>query len=176
MPSLDWSPRWGRRHADLAAQRSHPQADTKSFDAAARLAARQARAGPVLDDLFTWMEQERSQVLPRSPMGTAVGYALGNRAALSRYTDAGFLAIDNYASERALRAVAVGRKNYLFAGSDAGGRSAAVLYSAAGTCRRLGLDPFAYLRDAFARLPSLPAGRLDELLPDRWVAARGGAA
>jgi transposase len=103
-------------------------------------------------------------------------YALGNPAAVTRYIEAGFLSIDNNASERALRAVAVGRKNYLFAGSDAGGRSAAVLYSVVGTCQRLGLDPFAYLRDAFARLPSLPAGRLDELLPDRWAAARGGAA
>jgi hypothetical protein len=109
-------------------------------------------------------------------MGVAVGYALGNRAALTRYAEAGFLAIDNNASERALRAVAVGRKNYLFAGSDAGGRSAAVLYSVAGTCRRLGLDPFAYLRDAFARLPSLPASRVNDLLPNRWAAGRAGTA
>ena len=99
----------------------------------------------------------------------------GNQAALCRYTEAGFLQIDNNASERALRAVAVGRKNYLFAGSDAGGRSAAVLYSV-GTCRRLGLDTFAYLRDALIRLPSLPPGRLDDLLPDRWAADRAGTA
>ena len=105
-------------------------------------------------------------------MGVAIGYALGNRAALTRYTKAGFLHVDNNASERALRAVAVGRKNYLFAGSDAGGRSAAVLYSVVGTCRRLGLDPFAYLRDAFARLPSLLAGGVDDVLPDRWAAGR----
>ena len=130
----------------------------------------------MLDALFSWLEEQRGQVLPKSPMGVAVGYALGNRAALTRYTEAGFLQIDNNASERALRAVAVGRKNYLFAGSDAGGRSAAVLYSVVGTCRRLGLDPFAYLRDAFARLPSLPAGRVDDLLPDRWAAGRAGAA
>ena len=106
----------------------------------------------------------------KSPIGVAIGYALGNRAALSRYAEAGFLQIDNNASERALRAVAVGRKNYLFAGSDAGGRAAAVLYSVVGTCRRLGLDPFAYLRDAFARLPGIAADRLDELL----AARRGG--
>ena len=99
-------------------------------------------------------------------------YARGNRAALTRYAEAGFLRIDNNASERALRAVAVGRKNYLFAGSDAGGTSAAVLYSVVGTCRRLGLDPFAYLRDIFARLPSLAAGGVDDFLPDRWAAGR----
>jgi hypothetical protein len=130
----------------------------------------------VLDALFSWLEEQRGQVLPKSPVGAAVGYALGNRAALTRYTEAGFLQIDNNASERTLRAVALGRKNYLFAGSDAGGRTAAVLYSGVGTCRRLGLDPFAYLRDVFARLPSLPASRVNDLLPNRWAAGRGGAA
>jgi transposase len=69
------------------------------------------------------------------------------------------------ASERALRAVAVCRKNYLFARSDSGGRSAAVLYTLVGTCRRLGIDPLGYLRDVFARLPACPAGRVDDLLP-----------
>jgi transposase len=98
----------------------------------------------------------------------------GNRAALCRYTESGFLQIDNNASERALRAVAVGRKNYLFAGSDAGGRSAAILYSVVGTCRRIGLDPLAYLRDVLRRLPSLPASRLDDLLPGRWAPRPAG--
>ena len=77
------------------------------------------------------------------------------------------LSVDTSASERALRAVAVGRKNYLFAGSNGGGRSAAVLYSVIGTCRRLGLDPFAYLRDVLERVCIHPAGRIAELLPDR---------
>jgi transposase len=150
------------------------EADIKPLDDVGRLAGRQARARPVLGALFFWLGEQRGQVLPKSPMGVAVGYALGNWAALSRYTEAGFLEIDNNASERALRTVAVGRKNYLFAGSDAGGRAAAVLYSVIGTCRRLGLDPFAYLRDAFARLPSLPASRVDHLLPDRWAADGAG--
>ena len=108
-------------------------------------------------------------MLPKSPMGVAIGYVLGNRAALTRYTGAGFLAIDNNASERALRAVAIARKDYLFAGSDAGGRSAAVLYSVVGTCRQLGLDPFAYLTDACDRIPGVTAGRLDAfLLTGEW--------
>jgi hypothetical protein len=135
------------------------ETDVRTLDDPGRLGARHIRSRPLLVSLFEWLEGLRSQVLPKSPMGVAVGYALGNRAALCRYTEAGFLSIDNNASERVLRAVAIGRKNYLFAGSDAGRRSAAVLYSAVGTCRRLGLDPFAYLRDAFARLPTLPAGR-----------------
>jgi transposase len=141
------------------------ETEIKPLDDPGRLAARQSRTRPVLDDLFAWLEQERSRVLPKSPIGVAIGYALRNRAALTRYTEAGFLRIDNNASERALRAVAVGRKNYLFAGSDAGGKSAAVLYSVVGTCRRAGLDPFAYLRDTFTRLPSCPPARLDDLLP-----------
>jgi hypothetical protein len=140
------------------------EAEIKLLDDAGRLAARQARTRQVLDALFARLEEQRGQVLPKSPIGVAVGYTLGNRAALSRYTEAGFLAIDNYASERALRAVAIGRKNNLFAGSDGGGRSVAILYSVVGTCRRLGLDPFAYL-DVFNRLPSRVAVHPDDLLP-----------
>jgi hypothetical protein len=97
-----------------------------------------------------------------------------NRAALTRCAEAGFLQIDNNASERTLRAVAVGRKNYLFTGSDVGGRSAAILYSVVGTCRRIGLDPFAYPRDVLRRLPSLPASRLDDLLLGRWAHGPAG--
>jgi hypothetical protein len=107
-------------------------------------------------------------------MAVAIGYALGNRAALTRYTDAGLLQIDNNASERALRAVALGRKSYLFAGSDRGGKSAAVLYSVIGSCRRLGLEAFRYLQEAFGRIAGLSSGRLDEFLPDRWAAGRRG--
>jgi transposase len=121
----------------------------------------------VLDALFEWLMGQQGQVLPKSPMAVAIGYALANRSACTRYTEAGFLAIDNYASERALRAVAIGRKHYLFTGSDAGAESAAVLYSVVATYRRLAVDPFALLRDTFARLPVTPAERLDDLLPDR---------
>jgi hypothetical protein len=149
-------------------------AEAKPLDDAGRLTVRRERSRPLLDALFGWLAGEREKVLPKSPIGAAIGYALGNRAALTRYTEAGFLAIDNNASERALRAVAVGRKNYLFAGSDAGGESAAVLYSVVGTCRRLGLDSFAHLRDVFACLASQPPGRLDDLLPDRWAAGGRG--
>lgn len=107
-------------------------------------------------------------VLPKSPMGQAIAYARRHWAALSRFTEHGFLNIDNNASERALRAVAVGRKNWLFAGSDAGGRTAAVLYSVMQTCQRHHVDPFAYLKDVLARLPGLPAERLPELAPHTW--------
>ena len=75
---------------------------------------------------------------------------------------------------RRVRAVAVGRKHYLFGGSDRGGVSAAVLYSVIGSCRRLGLDPFRYLQVALGRIPGLPAGQLDDFLPDRWAAGGRG--
>jgi hypothetical protein len=102
---------------------------------------------------------------PESRLDRIVRPSVRHGTALSRYAEAGFLQIDNNASERVLRAVAVGRKNYLFAGSDAGAGSAAVLYSVVGTCRRLGVDPFAYLRGVFARLPVHPRDRVHELLP-----------
>jgi hypothetical protein len=109
------------------------EAEVRPLDDPGRLTARQARARPALESLFGWLVEQRAHVLPKSPMGVAVGYALGIRAALARYIEAGFLAIDNNTCERALRAVAVGRKNYLFAGRDGGGSSGAVLYSVVGS-------------------------------------------
>lgn len=126
---------------------------------------------PLLADLFGWMESEQRQVLPKSPISEALGYALNHRAALTRYCENGRLSIDNNVSERALRRVAIGRRNWLFAGSDAGGRTAAVLYTLVATCREHGLDPFLYLRDVLLRIVTHPASRLDELLPDNWKAA-----
>jgi hypothetical protein len=82
--------------------------------------------------------------------------------------EAGFLEIDNGASERALKPVAIGRKNWLFAGNDDGGETAAVLMSLCTTCKELGIDPFAYLRDVLSRVSTHPHSRIDELLPDRW--------
>ena len=124
---------------------------------------------PLLQTLGAWLEQERSKVLPKSPIGEAITYALNQWQALRRYTAAGFLEIDNNAAERSLRAVAVGRKNYLFFGSDVGGATAAVLYSFVQSCKRLGIEPWRYLRDVLERLPTCPAERLSELLPDRWA-------
>ncbi len=91
------------------------------------------------------------------------------------YATAGLLEIDNKAAERALRPVAVGRKNYLFFRSDVGGETAAVLYSFVQTCRALGVEPWRYLRDVLGRLPGLPLERLAELLPERWAAAERAA-
>jgi len=102
-----------------------------------------------------------------------VKYALGRWEALTRYAEDGGLEIDNNAAERALRAVALGRKNYLFAGSDAGGERAAALYSLIGTAKLNGLEPESYLHDVLSRIADHPINHIDELLP--WnVAAPGG--
>jgi len=95
-------------------------------------------------------------------------YVLANWTALARYIEDGDLSIDNNAAERAMRPVALGRKNWNFAGSDNGGRTAAVLYSLAATCRRHGFDPFAYLKDVIGRISDHPANRIEEHLPDHW--------
>ena len=136
-----------------------------------RLAVRQAKALPELSALRQWLEQQRALVLPKSPFGQAVQYALNHWDALLLYTQHGFLAIDNNAAERALRPIAVGRNNWLFVGSPTGGKTAAILLSFTSTCRRLNLDPFAYLRDVLSCLgaDSLSTEELFLLLPHRWT-------
>ncbi len=137
-----------------------------------RRALRQARSKPILADIKAYLERERPKVLPKSPEGQAISYTLSNWAALERYSEDGDLEIDNNGAERSLRGVAVGRKNWMFFGSDNGGRTAAVLTSLVATCKRHHMDPFAYLRDVFERINAHPKNRLEELLPDQWLAAR----
>ena len=133
---------------------------------------RQDLAVPILGQFHRWLEAQRPEVLPKSPMGEAIGYALNNWEALRRYTEAGFLAIDNNAAEREMKRIAIGRKNWLTVGSPRGGQTAAVLFSFTSTCQRLGVEPWAYLQDILTRLPACPAGQLADLLPDHWQAAR----
>jgi transposase len=138
---------------------------------ALRLAVRQEKAVPELTTLCQWLEQQRGAVLPKSPFRQAVQYALNHWEALVLYTQHGFLAIDNNAAERALRPIAVGRNNWLFVGGATGGQTAAILFSFTSTCRRLNLDPFAYLRDVLACLAAEPlsAEDLSLLLPHNWM-------
>jgi transposase len=141
-----------------------------------RHALRQARSLPILADIKAYLERERPQVLPKSPIGQAIGYTLSNWDALVRYCQDGDLEIDNNGAERSLRGVAVGRRNWTFFGSDNGGRTAAVLTSLIATCKRHHIDPFAYLRDVFQRIAAHPITQLADLLPDQWLAARTTAA
>jgi hypothetical protein len=145
------------------------EAECKTFEPEARRAHRQAHAIPVLDRIETWLERHRFTVPPKSKIGEAIAYARNQWAALRRYTEDGRFEIDNGRSERALRTIAVGRNNWLFAGSDKGGRTAAILYTLIRTAKLHGVDPEAYLRDLFRRLPTLPADRLHELTPMAWA-------
>jgi transposase len=142
---------------------------------AVRLRQRQEQCVPLLTTLCHWLKEQQRQVLPKSPISEAITYALNQWDALLRYTAEGFLEIDNNAAERALRPIAIGRKNYLFFGSDVGGATAAMLYTFTQTCQHLGIEPWRYLRDMLERLPTHPPERLDELLPDRWAQAQRSA-
>ena len=141
-----------------------------------RRALRQERAVPRLQQFKTWLQSQQAErggpVLPKSPMGQAITYALNQWEALCVYTTDGDLAIDNNAAENALRRVAIGRKNWLFCGSDHGGHTAAILFSLIATCQRHNVEPFAYLRDVLTRIAATPISQLDQFLPDRWQAAR----
>jgi len=130
-----------------------------------RLAIRQTRARPLLDDLRKWMEKALHSLSSKSETAGAIRYALSRWRALTRYTEDGHLEIDNSAAERALRAVALGRKNYLFAGSDAGGDRAAAMYSLIGSAKLNGLDPELYLRNVLAQIADHPISRIEKLLP-----------
>ena len=151
------------------------EAEAKVLEAGARRALREAQAQPVLERFKRWLEEQANVVLPKSPIGEAVSYARRQWTALTRYLEDGDLAIDNNASERALRRVVTGRKNWLFCGSDEGGRRAAILYSIVATCKAHGIDSWAYLRDVLERIPTHPNRRRAELLPQEWKAARAVA-
>ena len=140
-------------------------------DAETRRARRAADALPVLTRFRHWLDGQADVVLPKSPIGEAMNYALNNWIALTRYLDNGYLDIDNNEAEQALCGIAVGRKNWLFLGSDRGGRAAAVHYSLIQSAKRHGIDPFAYLRDVLLRIATEPGTDLRTLLPDRWKAA-----
>jgi len=130
---------------------------------------RRQESVPLLDGLNGWLRVERDRALPQSPLGKAVGYALNHWAALETYIEDGRLAIDNNAAERALRAIALGRSNWVFCGSPAGGRRAAILYSIVQSCKLQSIDPFTYVRDVLGRLHTHPMSRIAELTPAAWA-------
>ena len=148
----------------------------RDLDAEPRRALRQSDSAPVLGALKTWLDEQSGAVSPKSPLGEAIRYARSQWLALTRYLEDGILAIDNNAAERALRRVAVGRKNWLFAGSDEGGRRAATIYSLIASCARLKINPYEYLRDVLERIPTVSGAALAELTPKAWQLARTSSA
>jgi transposase len=130
-----------------------------------RREARHARARPLIDSLKQWLESSLAKLSKKSEVAVAIRYALGRWTALLRYCDDGRLEIDNNAAERALRAVALGRKNYLFAGSDSGGERAAAIYTLIGSAKLNRLDPERYLRQVLDCIADHPINRITELLP-----------
>ena len=139
-----------------------------------RRAVRQEQSRPLLASLHDWLTAQLGRLPAKSGLAQAFRYALGNWTALTRFVDDGRLEIDNNRAENTLRGVSLGRKNWLFAGSDAGGDRAAAVYSLIETCKLGGIDPFAWLRDILARIADHPINRLDELLPWNWAAAGQG--
>jgi transposase len=158
---------------DLRERRQTQWRELSLEEQATRTAAeRQQHSRPLLDDFRAWLESESPKVLPKSDARGAMDYTLNNWTALCRYTESGWLDADNNAAENALRGIAIGRKNWLFCGSDRGGRAAAVFFSLLASCKRQAHDPFVYLRDVLMRLPAmLPTASEDDLLsllPHRW--------
>ena len=141
------------------------EADIRGRKPEERRQVRNERSKPLLESLKQWLEETLGKLSRESDTSLAVRYALGRWEALMRYCDDGRLEIDNNAAERSLRAVALGRKNYLFAGSDRGGESAAVLYSLIGTAKLNGINHEGYLRNVLSRIAEHPINRIAELLP-----------
>jgi transposase len=141
-----------------------------------RVAVRAERSRPLIMALETWLREQRARVSKTSETGKAIDYSLKRWIELSRFLDDGRLCMTNNAAERELRAVAVGRRNWTFAGSDDGGRRAAALYTLIASARLNNVDPHAWLAEVLARLPDHPARRIGELLPWNWHAERRAAA
>jgi hypothetical protein len=152
------------------------EAEIKGKDPAQRHALRQERSRPLLDELRSFFERALSQISKKSSLAGAIRYGLTRWNALCRYCEDGRLEISNNAAERAIKPLALGRKNWMFAGSDAGGKRAATIYTILQTATLNGLDPEAYLRDVLARIADHPINRIDKLLPWNWAADEAASA
>jgi transposase len=137
-----------------------------------RLAVRREKSRPLVADLEIWMRQQRALLSSNNDTAKAINYLLNHWAAFTRFLDDGRVCLSNNAAERALRGVAIGRRNWTFAGSDAGGHRAAVVYTLIETCKMNDVDPQAWLADVLGRLPDHPANKVADLLPWNWKASQ----
>src|ERR1700736_6346106 len=156
----------------LIAQLYRVEEQARSLTSEQRLRLRQLESRSILDKFHNYLLEIQAEVLPKSPEGRAVRYTLKNWTALTRYCEDGDLEIDNNATERAIRGVAVGRNNWTFFGSDQGGKTAAALRCFVASCQRVGVDPFVWLKDILTRIADHPITRIAELLPHNWVPAQ----
>ncbi len=133
-----------------------------------RLALRREQSAPIIAELELWLDETRKQLTSSHAIVKAINYLKRRWPSFTRFLDDGRICLSNNAAERALRGIALGRKSWLFAGSDRGGQRAAAMYSLIVTAKLNGVDPQAWLADILARINELPASRLDELLPWNW--------
>jgi transposase len=133
-----------------------------------RLVVRRERSQPLIAELEIWMRQQRALLSTKNDTAKAINYSLNRWPSFTRFLDDGRVCLSNNAAERALGGIAIGRKNWTFAGSDAGGQRAAAIYTLIETCKMKDVDPQAWLADVLARLPDHPATRVAELLPWTW--------
>lgn len=129
---------------------------------------RQEKSVPILAEFKTWLEAEHLQTLPQSPIGKAIAYTLKRWTKLTVYTINGTLEIDNNRIENAIRPLAIGRKNYLFVGSDEGGKRSAMMYSFFATCKNHNVNPLEWLTNVLNRIPFQPINKIHQLLPHLW--------
>ncbi len=134
-----------------------------------RLAARREHSQPIVNAFHDWLENERSRQLPKAKLRGAINYMLNRWESFTRFLESGTVPMDNNVAERSLKYPILGRKAWLFVGNHEAGETAAKLFTLTKTCNRLHIDPFAYLQDVYARLPTTPADQLASLLPDRWL-------
>ena len=153
---------WGRLYE------IESRAKREKYSSVQLLQARQDEAKPILEAIKTALDEYKDQVLPKNMMSKAITYALNQWEALNRYIENPMLDIDNNISERALRMVVIGRRNYMFAGSEAGAWRASIIYSLVASCKLNGIDPFAYFRDVLEKVSTHPTDKIDELLPSNW--------
>jgi transposase len=140
--------------------------------AAERLAVRQDRSKPLIDALAAWLREQRRKLSSKSPVAKAIDYSLKRWPAFTRLLDDGRICMSNNAAERAVRGIAVGRKNWTFCGSDSGGRHAAAIYTLIETCKLNDVDARTWLADVLARLPDHPSRQITDLLPWNWKPAQ----
>ena len=171
-PSLHRSP---REALDRIGQLYRVEETINGLPPDHRRRERQQRSTPIAEALASWAEETVRKLSRKSELAAAFRYMRGRWPALVRCFDDRRLALDNHPAERALRGIAIGRKNWLFAGSDDGGERAAVVYTLIETAKLNGLDPEAYLRDVLARIATHPARQIDDLLPWTWATSHATA-